>query len=189
MNQKIIPNLSEFFNHITQQTRHCNYNTSSVLSMANTNQGNQDMNKDKSDLTNPDKEIQTKISKIQTENSSFETSGKTSGYSENSNSNSALDMVNLAQPQNALITQNGTHQMTQQITPLSSHAIPSNLNAGQHSIPIQHLSQNNSTESVADMSTDSNNFNDEVRTLFVSGLPMDVKQRELYKVVLWKCQI
>lgn len=41
----------------------------------------------------------------------------------------------------------------------------------------------NSAESVADMSTDSINIgpiNDEVRTLFVSGLPMDVKQRELY---------
>jgi len=195
--QKINPYPRKFFKSFNLIHNPYPQIAQSTSIMANVIQGDQDINKDKSDQAHLDLEIQTKIPKP-TENSSFETSGKTSGYS-GSNSNSALDMVNLASQNSSnnssqLITQNlsqkamiqaqnqaqnqgqNGHQMTQQI-PLSSHALPSNLG---HPIPIQHISQNNSTESVADMSTDSNNFNDEVRTLFVSGLPMDVKQRELY---------
>lgn len=92
-------------------------------------------------------------------------------------------MANIIQDNKLLQNNENSDKIQTDKTTLENSSGYSGSNSNSTAIDAAPPTHNNSTESVADMSTDSiqlSGLNDEVRTLFVSGLPMDVKQRELY---------
>ena len=118
-------------------------------------------------------EIDSKVSK------SSNSDEKSSGYSD-SEHNSGKNTQNGVQKgqKNVLGSKNnfiGAQNSIQNQHSASKHT--SNISQAQYLNPTSssHNVSLNSQESISDSIS-----NDEVRTLFVSGLPMDVKQRELY---------
>ena len=105
----------------------------------------------------------------------------------NNNDNTPIETSENINNLSPKISKNNTTQENFEKSSGYSENSQSSKNNNNNLLPSNSQSMYPSENSLADMSTDSttnltssNSYNDEVRTLFVSGLPMDVKQRELY---------